>query len=284
VNRSIPLFLSAVVIVLTVTACTGSSSPPLTEAPTERPTQAPTEAATATPVTPVPPTAMPPPTDTPLPTDTPTEAPQLTATEEACPSDPAEWTLVPYEYPGAPVDLYTIEPVCVMEAVERAFVEFIDVQSAKGRNWTREDDQYYYAQETVTGIISGRTIYGLGDIGKYECKGWETVHSDGARYAAEDVNVVFYTAGESGTVVNLLNIVRGGTTLRIYDCDTGELLHEGVQPEVIALIQRPMVYDSELGRWQPTMEVDTLEQVEPDGIDIEALITLIRQAQGRVGP
>ena len=136
------------------------------------------------------------------PTEQPTailaEAPNLeprpTATSivrEACPQDPALWTLVPYSLPGVENKmLFKVDPPCVMVQVERAFAGCVNLKADRGRHWTGEGEARCYSPAGFTTILGGEEIPAL-------APGWpaygqcvETEKADGTPVTPQEAQAI----------------------------------------------------------------------------------------------
>jgi hypothetical protein len=209
------------------------------------------------------------------------EALPAPVSEPGCPTNRAQWHLVPYTLPGSDTALYEIAPPCVMEQVEQAFVEYMNARIERGRNWTAEDDARFFTRATFTAIVSGDEI-APPPPGTWQTVCSEAVKEDGQPLTSDDYHVVFHTVSEDGLVANLLVILGGFPTIqRTYDCATGELLREERQPGDVLVLYQPMVYDPLAGRWQQGWRYDVYEQVPAGQIDPQATVRMVLAAQGR---
>ena len=214
--------------------------------------------------------------------------PRPTATSivhETCPSDPALWTLVPYTLPGSDKTLYAVDPPCVMEQAEQAFLEYLAYRREHGRNWTVQDDERFFSPAGFTAPLSGDVVRETPGLTVIFCS--EVVNPDGTP-VEYDAYVVFYTIAisEEGQVVaDVLYVSRplGPFIRRSYDCETGELTGEvhNDGTETFVLYQ-PMLYED--ARWRLGERYDVYHYVPSDQIDPQAMIGVILNAQGRDGP
>jgi hypothetical protein len=203
---------------------------------------------------------------------------------EDCPTNRAQWRLVPYTMPGpdgGDVTLYKVGPPCVMAAAEQAFLEYTTARAERGRRWTEEDQVYFYTSAAFTTILSKERIDVDPTLGGIRCS--ESVKDDGSAVTSADSRVAFYTVAPDGLVADLL-VVTGGipNTTYVYDCATGELLEESRDDGSHRLVLFwPMVYDPDLGRWQLGRRYDVYEQMTVEQIDPDATVALVLAAQGR---
>jgi hypothetical protein len=214
----------------------------------------------------------------------PNPEPRPTATSivrEACPQDPALWTLVPYSLPGVKnTTLYMVDPPCVMAQVERAFAACVDLRASRGRQWTEEDEERCYSTAGFTTLLGGEEIPAL-------APGWpaygqcvETEKADGTPVTSADLHVVFYTISEDKRVADVLVVNDAHPTVRIYDCETGELIEETAgDPAQVAVAYYPLLYED--GRWRMGYRHDVGRLVTSDRAQPAGLIDLVRSAQGR---
>jgi hypothetical protein len=214
----------------------------------------------------------------------PAPTPLPVPTSKGCPTDRAQWRLVPYTLPGpdgGDVTLYKVGPPCVMAAAEQAFLEYTTARAERGRRWTEEDQVYFYTSAAFTTILSKERIDVDPTLGGIRCS--ESVKDDGSAVTSADSRVAFYTVAPDGLVADLL-VVTGGipNTTYVYDCATGELLEESRDDGSHRLVLFwPMVYDPDLGRWQLGRRYDVYEQMTVEQIDPDATVALVLAAQGR---
>jgi hypothetical protein len=227
-------------------------------------------------VTPTAATAIPP-------TENAAQASEPTSAPGGCPTDRGEWRLLPYNLPGNETTLYAIDPPCVMEQVERAFLEYLAAYREHGRNWTAQDHEQFYSPAGFTAPLSGDAVHELTEAPAISCV--EEVNPDGMP-AEYDTHVVFYTISEDGRVADVLYVARprGAYVTRTYDCETGgltsEVPNDGTQAFVL---YQPLLYEGE-GHWRLGHRYDGYEYVPADQIDPQAMVGLILNAQGRNGP
>jgi len=217
------------------------------------------------------------------PTENTAQASEPTSGSENCPTDRGEWRLLPYNLPGNDATLYAIDPPCVMEQVERAFLEYLATYREHGRNWTAQDHEQFYSPTGFTAPLSGDSVHELTEPPAISCV--EEVNPDGTP-AEYDVHVVFYTISEDGLVADVLYVARphGAYVTRTYNCETGELTskvpNDGTQAFVL---YQPLLYEGE-GHWRLGHRYDGYEYIPADQIDPQAMVGLILNTQGRNGP
>jgi len=240
-----------------------ATPPPPTPAP-NTPTSAPTD-------TPAPPAT---PVDTPICTPTmipsPTPAPPETV---ECPTDPSQWTMIPYEMRGSDHTLHKIDPPCVMEQVEDTLRECLDARAEAGLNWSREDLNRCYSPSGFTKPLTGETLDGVSGLTLFcsEVVGLEITRE-----------IVFYTAGEEGLVVTVLIVTRhdSPSVSRRYDCETDELIEETENDGTMGFVLYwPVLYED--GRWRMGYQPDIYHEVDAETLDPRALADAILMAQGR---
>jgi hypothetical protein len=214
----------------------------------------------------------------------PNPEPRPTATSivrEACPQDPALWTLVPYSLPGVENKvLFRVDPPCVMVQVERAFAECVNLKANRGRHWTQEDEERCYSTAGFTTLLGGEEVPTL-------APGWpaygqcvETEKRDGTPVTSADLHVIFYTISKDKQVVDVLVVNDTHPTVRTYDCETGELIEETVgDPTQVAVVYYPLLYED--GQWHLGYRHDVGRLVPSDTIEPVGMINLVRSAQGR---
>ena len=210
--------------------------------------------------------------------------PRPTATSivrTGCPKDPALWKLTPYSLPGNPTVLYTVDP-CVIEQIEGAYCEYLDARAERGRRWTAEDDAYFRSYDGFKTILSGEDLPPI-PAGAQAFMCLEVSKDDGTPVTCADYHIVLYTMSEGGLTADLLVITDEPATIRIYDCNTGELTQETYAADV-GMLYQPMLYDATANRWRAGYHYDVYDAVAPGEIDVQGMISLILDAQGRNGP
>lgn len=257
---------AALAVILTVSlsfcACRGLSGPQLRITPTPRQMDTPTI----------------------IVADSGTATPRPTATaivHETCPSDPALWTLVPYQVPGGETVLYAVDPPCVMAQVEQAFADCTDLQATKGKNWSEVDEHQCYSPSGFTTLVGGEEVVALAPPAwPVSGRCLENVKADGTPVTAADLHVVFYTISQDKRVADVLVVNDLHPTVRVYDCETRELIQEFAGDETrTAVVTYPLLYEG--GHWRLGQRHNAAEQVPADQVDAEAMVGLVRQAQGR---
>ena len=210
--------------------------------------------------------------------------PQLTATATPiCPSDPSLWELGPYSLPDDDTVLYTVAP-CVVEQIEGAFCEYLDARAERGRRWTAEDDAYFRSYDGFKTILGGEELPPIpAEAQDQAVMCLEVSKDDGTPMTCADYHVVLYTMSEGGLTADLLVISDEPGTIRIYDCDTGELTQETYAADV-GILYQPMLYAAAANRWQVGYHYDVYDAVAPGEIDVQGMISLVLDAQGRNGP
>jgi hypothetical protein len=222
------------------------------------------------------------PTAAPAEPGSPTARPMATAiVHETCPSDPALWTLVPYQLPGNETVLYAVDPPCVMTQVEQVFADCTDLQATRGKDWSEADERQCYSPSGFT------TLVGAEEIAPLAPPAWpvsgrclENVKADGTPVTSADLHVVFYTISQDRRVADVLVVNDLHPTVRLYDCGTRELLQELPGDETqTAVVTYPLLYEE--GRWRMGQRHDAADLLPADQVDAEAMVGAIRQAQGR---
>jgi len=203
-------------------------------------------------------------------------------TPEGCPTDRAQWHLVPYSLPGSDTVLYAVDPPCVMEQAEQVFREYLAYYAEHGRNWTAQDHQRFYSPAGFTAPVSGDVVPEITGPLSFFCT--TATNPDGTP-AEQDAHVAFYTISEDGLVADVLYVSRphGPYVTHSYDCETGELTDETSNDgEETFVLYQPMVYGD--GRWRLGHRYDVYHYVPSDQTDPQAMLGLILDAQGRDGP
>jgi len=212
--------------------------------------------------------------------------PRPTATSivrTGCPTDPALWKLASYSLPGNPTVLYTVDS-CVVEQIEGAFCNYLDARAERGRRWTAEDDAYFRSYDGFKTILGGEELPPIPVEAQAQAvMCLEVSKDDGTPMTCADYHVVLYTMSEGGLTADLLVISDEPGTIRIYDCDTGELTQETYAADV-GILYQPMLHDATANRWQVGYHYDVYDAVAPGEIDVQGMISLILDAQGRNGP
>ena len=211
-------------------------------------------------------------TKTRMPTKMPSSTPAPTEAAE-CPTDPAEWTMIPYEMPGSDRTLCRIDPPCVMEQVEAKVGECLDASAEGGRNWSLHDDERCYSVSGFTKPLTGETMD--------EISGRTLICSEvvGGEFTTE---LAFYTAGEKGLVADVLIVTRPEqpSIHRRYNCETGEMVeetdHDGTKGFVAYW---PVLYEH--GRWRMGYQPDIYQEVDADTLDPHAMVDAVLVAQER---
>jgi hypothetical protein len=190
-----------------------------------------------------------------------------------CPTDPAQWSKIPYEMPASDKPVYKIDPPCVMEQVEQQVKECLNASAEAGRNWSLEDDEGCYSLSGFTKPLTGETLDD-GPERSLICS--EVV---GGELTTE---VVFYTAGEEGLVVDVLIVTRPEqpSIYRRYDCETGELVEETEDDGTKGfVVYWPVLYED--GRWRMGYQPDIYHEVDADTLDPHTMVETVLLAQGR---
>ena len=213
------------------------------------------------------------------------EAEGMTATkaptaspEVACPQDPSAWSMVPYDMPGSDRVVYKIQPPCVMEQVEETFRAYLETKLAAGREWSSEEQALFYTPAGFTKPLTEEKMAALPEL-RPACT--ETAGRDG-KPPSFTQDVVFYTAGQDGLVVDVLYASKphGAYTFQHYDCETGELTAREARDGTEGFIAYwPMLYEQ--GRWRLAYQADVYHEVPADELDPHALADTVRAAQGR---
>jgi hypothetical protein len=231
-------------------------------------------------------------TPTPRQGDTPTAAaaesgtatPRPTATaivHESCPSDPALWTLIEYRLPGNETVLYAVAPPCVMAQVEQAFADCTDLQATRGKDWSEADERRCYSPAGFTTLVGGEEVAPLAPPAwPVSGRCLENAKADGTPVTADDLHVVFYTISQDRRVADVLVVNDAHPSVRVYDCETQELIQEFAGDETqTAVVSYPLLYEG--GRWRLGQRHDVAEMVPADQVDAGAMVGVVRQAQGR---
>jgi hypothetical protein len=231
-------------------------------------------------------------TPTPKQMDTPTTAvadsgtatprPMATAiVHESCPSDPALWTLVEYRLPGNETVLYAVDPPCVMAQIEQAFADCTDLQASRGRDWSEADERQCYSPSGFTTLVGGEEVAPLAPPAwPVSGRCLENVKADGTPVTAADLHIVFYTISQDRRVADVLVVNDVHPAVRVYDCETRELLQEFPADETqTAVVSYPLLHED--GRWRLGQRHDVAEMIPADQVDAEAMVGVVRQAQGR---
>ena len=180
--------------------------------------------------------------------------------------------------------MYTIDPPCVVERIEQAFLSCMDMRAARGRNWTTEDDAYCRSYSGFRTILGGEELPPLSVEAQQILICFEATKENGTPITSANYHVVLYTVSEDDWVADLLIVCDSPSAItRIYDCDTGELLQEIFPDGSVLLLYMPMLYDATDHVWrQGYNTIDVFEQLPP-GSDPAALVNLVMEAQERRG-
>jgi hypothetical protein len=181
--------------------------------------------------------------------------------------------MIPYDMPGSDQALYKIDPPCVMEQVEAKVRECLDASAEAGRNWSLQDDERCYSLSGFTKPLTGETLD--------DNSGRSLICSEvvGGKFTTE---VVFYTAGEEGLVVDVLIVTRPeqSSIRRRYDCETGELVQETEDDGTTGfVVYWPVLYED--GRWRMGYQPDIYHEVDADTLDPRAMVETVLLSQGR---
>jgi hypothetical protein len=256
-------WVAAVLVALFIASLTSGAynllgGPQLRVTPTVQPTAAPTKA------------------------DDATARPTATAiVHESCPSDPALWTLVEYRLPGNETVLYAVDPPCVMAQIEQSFADCTDLQASRGRDWSEADERQCYSPSGFTTLVGGEEVAPLAPPAwPVSGRCLENVKADGTPVTAADLHIVFYTISQDRRVADVLVVNDVHPAVRVYDCETRELLQEFPADETqTAVVSYPLLYED--GRWRLGQRHDVAEMIPADQVDAEAMVGVVRQAQGR---
>jgi hypothetical protein len=259
VVAALALFLA---VSLGFCACQGASGPQLRVTPAPKQMDTPTTAVA----------------------DSGTSTPRPAATaivHQACPSDPALWTLVPYQLPGGETLLYAVDPPCVMAQVEQAFADCTDLQATRGRDWSEADEQRCYSPSGFTTLVGGEEVAPLAPPAwPVSGRCLESVKADGTPVTAADLHFTFYTISQDKRVADVLVVNDLHPTVRLYDCETRELVQEFPGDEAqTAVVTYPLLYED--GRWRLGQRHDDADAVPAGEIDAGAMVDAVLQAQGR---
>jgi len=208
--------------------------------------------------------------------------PTATSVVRGCPKDPALWTLVPYDLPGAgnTGPLYAIDPPCVVEQVERAFARCTDLKAERGRHWLDVDEEQCYSTAGFTTLLGGEPVPALAPGWSAYGRCVETEKEDGQPVTSADLHFVFYTISEDKRVADVLVVNDVHPDVRTYDCETGELIKEMPgDPTHTAVVYYPLLYED--GRWRLGYRHDVGDLVLSDGMESTGMVSLVRNAQGR---
>jgi hypothetical protein len=181
--------------------------------------------------------------------------------------------MIPYEMPGSDQRLYKIDPPCVMEQVEDKVSECIEATTEAGRDWSREEDERCYSTSGFTKPFTGETIDEISG------RSLMCSEADGGEFTTQ---VVFYTAGAEGLVVDVLIVTRPEqpSIYRRYDCETGELVEETENDGTKGfVIHWPVLYED--GRWRMGYQPDIYHEVDADTLDPHAMAETVLMAQER---
>ncbi len=126
-----------------------------------------------------------------------------------CPTDRGEWHLVPYNLPGNDAMLYAIDPPCVMEQVERAFLEYLAAYREHGRNWTAQDHEQFYSPAGFTAPLSGDTVHELTEPPALSCV--EEVNPDGTPPQYPNRSAVLFSSVTSQAPYCTVSVPRTGS-------------------------------------------------------------------------
>ena len=193
--------------------------------------------------------------------------------DNGCPTDPAQWSRIPYQMPASDKPVYKIDPPCVMEQVEDKVSECLDAKADTGPDWSLEDHKRCYSPSGFTQPLTGETLHSLS---KRTLICSEVV---GGEFTTE---LVFYTAGEEGLVVDVLIVTRPENpyVFRRYDCETGELVEETEDDGTKGfVVYWPVLYED--GRWRMGYQPDIHHEPDADTLDPHAMVETVLLAQGR---